>query len=61
MQIPRKGEAEKVIFKAFILNLELLKNQREKRRFTRKKREASAAGVQAEDTPASQAWTCLPE
>ena len=28
MQIPRKGEAEKVVFKAFILNSELLKNQR---------------------------------
>lgn len=28
MQIPRKGEAEKVVFKAFILNSDLLKNQR---------------------------------
>lgn len=30
MQIPRKGEADKVIFKAFILNSKLLKKQRKK-------------------------------
>ena len=29
MQIPREGEAEKVIFKAFILNSELLKTKGE--------------------------------
>lgn len=28
MQIPRKGEAEKVVLKAFILNCESLKNQK---------------------------------
>ena len=35
MQIPKEGEAEKVIFKAFILNSELLKNQRRKHKSTR--------------------------
>lgn len=30
MQIPKEGEAEKVIFKAFILNSELLKKPKEK-------------------------------
>lgn len=39
MQIPRKGETEKVIFKAFILNSELLKNQRKKQKSTRKRKE----------------------
>lgn len=35
MQITREGEAEKVIFKAFILNSELLKNQKRKHKSIR--------------------------
>ena len=35
MQITREGEAEKVIFKAFTLNSELLKNQKRKHKSPR--------------------------
>lgn len=62
MQIPRKGEAKKVI-----LNSELVKNRKGKGGWGRQTEEeeeegeASAAGVKSQDSPASRAWTCLPE
>lgn len=55
MQIPRRGEAERVNFKAFILDSKLLKNQRKKRK------SPNAASLGAQDSSASQAWTCLPD
>lgn len=56
MQIPREGEAEKVIFKAFILNSELLKTKGENISLPGiRKWEADAARLlEAQDSPASE-------
>lgn len=56
MQIPRQGEAEKVIFKAFILNSELLKTKGENISLPGiRKWEADAARLlEAQDSPASE-------
>lgn len=56
------GEAEKVIFKAFILNSELLKTKGENISLPGiRKWEADAAELLRPRTaPASEAWTCPP-